>query len=91
MCVLVDDGSGVVSCVQWRKTRESSESIYQPGIGQLVSVLGTVDQFRDQRQLKVTAISKSGEQRFNMGSYRFFAEFELIVFTNMITQGTSQV
>ncbi|CAI8034072.1 CST complex subunit STN1 [Geodia barretti] len=52
----VDDGSGVVSCVQWRKTRESSEGIYQPGIGQLVSVLGTVDQFRDQRQLKVTAI-----------------------------------
>ena len=68
MCVLVDDGSGVVSCVQWRKTRESSEGIYQPGIGQLVSVLATVDQFRDQRQLKVTAVSKSGEKQFNLGS-----------------------
>ena len=59
VCDLVDDGSGVVSCVQWRKTKDSSEGIYQPRIGQLVSVLGNVDQFRDEKQIKITAICES--------------------------------
>ena len=54
----MDDGSGVVSCVQWRKTKDSSEGIYLARIGQLVSVLGQVDEFRDERQLKVTTISE---------------------------------
>lgn len=54
----VDDGSGVVSCVQWRKTKDSSEGIYLARIGQLVSVLGQVDEFRDERQLRVTTISE---------------------------------
>ena len=59
VCVLVDDGSGVLSCVQWRRTKDSSEGLYVASLGQLVSVLGQAEEFREERQLRVTAISES--------------------------------
>lgn len=65
----VDDGSGVVSCVQWRKTKDSSEGIYLARIGQLVSVLGQVDEFRDERQLRVTAISEFVSHRIFLQNF----------------------
>ena len=57
-CTTVDDGSGVISCVQWRKTRDSSEGLYVAGIGQLVSVLGQIDDFREERLVRVANISE---------------------------------
>ena len=57
VCVCaVDDGSGVLSCTQWRRSEDSSEGLYVPSIGQLVSVFGRVEEYRAEKQLKVSAI-----------------------------------
>ena len=57
MYTAVDDGSGVLSCTQWRKTEDSNEGLLVPAIGQLVSMFGRVEEFRGEKQLRVTAIS----------------------------------
>ena len=44
--------------MQWRKTRDSSEGLYVAGIGQLVSVLGQIDDFREERLVRVANISE---------------------------------
>lgn len=54
----VDDGSGVLSCCQWRRSEDSEEGLYLPSIGQLVSVFGRVEEFRGEKQLRVLAIGK---------------------------------
>ena len=56
MCVSVDDGSGVLNCTQWRRSKDSSDGLYVPEIGELVSVLGQVEEYREEKQLRVTAI-----------------------------------
>ena len=57
----VDDGSGVLSCCQWRRSEDSEEGLYLPSIGQLVSVFGRVEEFRGERQLRISAIGKTCE------------------------------
>lgn len=54
----VDDGSGVLSCVQWRITKDTSDGLYVPDIGLLVSVYGQVGEYREEKQLRVTAIGE---------------------------------
>ena len=57
LCYAVDDGSGVLSCCQWRRSEDADEGIHIPALGDLVSVLGRVEEFREERQLRVFAIS----------------------------------
>lgn len=52
----VDDGSGVLSCTQWRRLEDSSDGLYIPSIGELVSMFGRVEEFRGEKQLRVSAI-----------------------------------
>ena len=60
VCVCaVDDGSGVLSCTQWRRSEDSSEGLYVPSIGQLVSVFGRVEEYRAEKQLRVSAIGST--------------------------------
>lgn len=64
MCVCVcsvDDGSGVLSCTQWRRSEDSSSGLYVPSIGELVSVFGRVEEYREEKQLRVTAIGTVGD------------------------------
>lgn len=56
VCCLVDDGSGVLNCTQWRRLEDSSSGLYIPIIGELVSVFGRVEEYRGEKQLRVTAI-----------------------------------
>ena len=56
VCVSVDDGSGVLNCTQWRRSKDSSDGLYVPEIGELVSVLGQVEEYREEKQFRVTAI-----------------------------------
>jgi len=55
--IQVDDGSGVISCCQWRKVVDSDEGMVIPKLGQLVSVFGRVSEYREERQIKVNAIT----------------------------------
>ncbi len=50
----VDDGTGVISCTQWRVTEDSDEGLTLPTLGGLVSVWGKLSEFRSERQLTVT-------------------------------------
>ena len=52
----VDDGTAVISCVQWRKSDDSDQGIFIPTLGQLVSVFGKISEFREERQLTVSSI-----------------------------------
>lgn len=52
----VDDGRGVISCVQWRNHEDSDEGLYVPALGELVSVQGRISEYRGQRQIKITHI-----------------------------------
>lgn len=52
----VDDGTGVMSCTQWRVTEDSDEGITLPTLGSLVSVWGKLSEFRGERQLTVTSL-----------------------------------
>ena len=52
----VDDGTAVISCVQWRKSDDSDQGIFVPTLGQLVSVFGKISEFREERQLTVSSI-----------------------------------
>lgn len=62
VCVCsVDDGSGVLNCTQWRRLEDSSNGLYVPSIGELVSIFGRVEEYRGEKQLKVTAIGTAGD------------------------------
>lgn len=52
----VDDGTGVISCIQWRKVDDSDEGLTIPTLGQLVSVFGKVTEFHNERQLTVSSV-----------------------------------
>lgn len=56
--MLVDDGTGVLSCAQWREKDDSDEGLFIPKLGQLVSVWGKVSEYRDVKQLTVTTIAE---------------------------------
>ena len=58
MCLFapVDDGSGVLNCAQWRRSKDSADGLYVPDIGQLVSVFGQVEEYREEKQLRVAAV-----------------------------------
>lgn len=53
---LVDDGTGVLSCTQWRVERDSDRGLFIPELGRLVSVWGKLSEFRGEKQLTVSAI-----------------------------------
>ena len=52
----VDDGTGVITCCQWRVVEDSGCGLTVPVLGQLVSVFGRVSEFREEKQIKVSAI-----------------------------------
>ena len=61
----VDDGSGVISCCQWRKVTDSDQGLVIPSLGQLVSIYGRLSEFRGNRQIKVILIGiQEKEQSF---------------------------
>jgi len=49
----VDDGTGVMSCTQWRVEEDSEEGITVLDLGDLVSVWGKLSEFRKEKQLTV--------------------------------------
>ena len=54
--LLVDDGTGVLPCCQWRKKEDSDEGLFIPRLGQLVSIYGRVSEYRDEKQLTIQNI-----------------------------------
>ena len=52
----MDDGTGVMSCTQWRLVEDSDEGITILELGDLVSVWGKLSEFRNEKQLTVTSI-----------------------------------
>lgn len=55
---LVDDGTGVLSCTQWREQEDSDRGLYIPSLGQLVAVWGKLSEYKEVRQLTVTTIAE---------------------------------
>ena len=53
---IVDDGTAVIACCQWRKAEDSDENLFIPKLGQLISVFGKVSEFREEKQLTVSTI-----------------------------------
>lgn len=54
MYTLVDDGTGVLPCCQWRKNEDSEEGLFVPRLGQLVSIFGRLSEYRNEKQLTIT-------------------------------------
>lgn len=53
---VVDDGTGVISCTQWRQEADSDKGLVLPELGQLVSIWGKVSEYKAEKQLTVTTI-----------------------------------
>ena len=56
---LVDDGTGVLNCTQWRQENDGEEGIIK--LGQLVSVWGRLSEYRNEKELTVTTIVEQKE------------------------------
>ena len=56
VCHVVDDGTGVISCTQWRQEPDSDKGLVIPELGQLVSIWGKVSEYKAEKQLAVTTI-----------------------------------
>ena len=57
----MDDGTGVLSCTQWREVEDSDEGLSIPRLGQLVAVWGKLSEYREAKQLTVTAIVEQSD------------------------------
>ena len=56
-CVIVDDGSGVIICCVWFNKVSSTEELDQYELGDLISVCGRMNIFREEREINVDVIS----------------------------------
>lgn len=57
----MDDGTGVLSCTQWREVEDSDEGLFIPQLGQLVSIWGKLSEYRGAKQVTVTEIVEQAD------------------------------